>query len=63
VGNYNNNINNNNNRYNNSLNKNILIIDDDEDIVNLFKIFLESNRYSVETFTDPFKALCSFRKN
>ncbi|HJT84458.1 MAG TPA: response regulator [Nitrososphaeraceae archaeon] len=47
----------------NSDNKKILIIDDDEDIVNLFKIFLECNGYSVETFTDPFEALFNFRKN
>ncbi|HET7642485.1 MAG TPA: response regulator [Nitrososphaeraceae archaeon] len=40
----------------------MLIIDDDEDIVNLFKIFLECNGYSVETFTDPFKAIFNFRK-
>ena len=47
---------------NNNDNKKILIIDDNEDIVNLFKIFLECNGYSVETFTDPFKAIFNFRK-
>ncbi len=41
----------------------ILIIDDDTDITNLFKIFLESNWYRVEAFTDPNKALNNFRKN
>jgi DNA-binding response OmpR family regulator len=51
-----------NNNNNNNSNKKILIIDDNEDIVNLFKIFLECNGYSVETFTDPFKAIFNFRK-
>lgn len=44
-------------------NKRIMIIDDDIDITNLFKIFLEINGYKVEAFTDPVKALNSFRKN
>ena len=32
--------------------KRILIIDDDEDIINLFKIFLEYDGYKVDAFTD-----------
>jgi DNA-binding response OmpR family regulator len=43
--------------------KRILIIDDNEDITNLFKIFLEHDGYKVDAFTDPIDALYSFRKN
>ena len=43
--------------------KNILIIDDDEDITNLFKTFLEYDGYKVDAFTNPIDALYSFRKN
>ncbi len=43
--------------------KRILIIDDDEDISNLFKLFLEYDGYKVDSFTDPIDALYSFRKN
>jgi len=41
----------------------ILIIDDDIDINNLFKIFLEYDGYNVDAFTDPIDALYFFRKN
>ena len=41
----------------------ILIIDDDIDINNLFKIFLEYDGYNVDAFTDPIDALYIFRKN
>jgi DNA-binding response OmpR family regulator len=43
--------------------KRILIIDDDEDITNLFKLFLEYDGYNVDAFTDPIDALYSFRRN
>jgi DNA-binding response OmpR family regulator len=43
--------------------KNILIVDDDEDLNNLFKTFLEYDGYKVNTFTDPIDALYSFRKD
>ena len=43
--------------------KNILIVDDDEDLVNLFQTFLEYDGYKVDAFTDPIDALYSFRKN
>ena len=43
--------------------KRILIIDDDEDITNLFQTFLEYDGYKVNAFTDPIDALYSFRKN
>ena len=45
------------------MSKRILIIDDDIDINNLFKIFLEYDGYAVDAFTDPIDALYSFRKN
>jgi len=43
--------------------KNILIVDDDEDITNLFQTFLEYDGYKVDAFTDPIDALNSFKKN
>ncbi|HET9805860.1 MAG TPA: response regulator, partial [Nitrososphaeraceae archaeon] len=43
--------------------KNILIVDDDEDVTNLFKTFLEYDGYKVDAFTNPIDALYSFRKN
>ncbi len=39
--------------------KNILIVDDDEDLINLFKTFLEYDGYKVDAFTDPIDALYS----
>jgi DNA-binding response OmpR family regulator len=43
--------------------KNILIIDDDEDLVNLYETFLKYDGYKVDSFTDPVDALSSFRKD
>ena len=43
--------------------KRVLIIDDDEDINNLFKIYLESNGYIVNAYTNPIEAFNNFRKN
>ena len=40
-----------------------MIIDDDEDTTNLFKIFLEYNGYNVDAYTNPIDALNNFRKN
>jgi two-component system response regulator ChvI len=40
-----------------------MIIDDDEDITNLFALFLESNGYIVNAYTDPVEAINNFRKN
>ena len=40
-----------------------MIIDDDIDINNLFKLFLEYDGYNVDAFTDPIDALYSFRKD
>ena len=41
----------------------ILIIDDDVDITNLFEIYLESNGYNVDAYTNPLDAFHNFRKN
>ena len=41
----------------------ILIIDDDEDINNLFKGYLERNGFNVDAYTDPLNALCHFKKD
>ena len=43
-------------------NKRIMIIDD-EDITNLFSIFLEYNVYIVNAYTNPVEAFNNFRKN
>ena len=40
-----------------------MIIDDDEDITNLFSLFLEHNGYSVDAYTNPVEAFNNFRKN
>ena len=40
-----------------------MIIDDDVDITNLFKIFLECNGYNVNAYTNPLDALHNFRNN
>jgi len=43
--------------------KRVLIIDDDKDINNLFKIYLEKNgRYQIDAYTDPVNALYYFKK-
>ena len=39
--------------------KNILIIDDDEDTINLFQTFLEYDGYKVDVFTYPIDAFYS----
>ena len=41
----------------------ILVIDDDKDINNLFKTFLEYDGYYVDAYTDPIDALYYFKKN
>ena len=40
-----------------------MIIDDEIDITNLFSIFLESNGYIVNAYTNPLEAFHNFRKN
>ena len=39
-----------------------MIVDDDYDIANLFKIFLENNGYTIDAYTKPIDALNNFRK-
>jgi DNA-binding response OmpR family regulator len=41
----------------------ILIIDDDRDINNLFKIYLEYDDFQVDSYTDPVDALYYFEKD
>ena len=41
----------------------ILLIDDDEDINNLFKGYLERNDFKVDAYTDPLDALYHFKKD
>ena len=43
--------------------KSILIVDDDEDLTNLYETFLKFDGYKVDAFTDPIDALSSFRKD
>jgi DNA-binding response OmpR family regulator len=43
--------------------KNILIVDDDEDLTNLYEMFLKFDGYKVDAFTDPIDALPSFKKD
>ena len=40
-----------------------MIIDDDKDITDLFAIYLESNGYIVDAYTNPVEAINNFRKN
>ena len=40
----------------------ILIIDDNSDINNLFKIYLEHEDFQVDSYTDPINALYYFKK-
>ena len=40
-----------------------MIIDDDKDITNLFKIFLECNGYNVDAYTNPVEGIQNFRRN
>jgi len=41
----------------------VLIIDDEKDVGNLFKIYLEkSGEYQIDVYTDPVDALYYFKK-
>ena len=40
-----------------------MVIDDDKDITDLFSIFLESNGYIVNAYTNPLEAFNNFRNN
>jgi CheY-like chemotaxis protein len=39
----------------------ILIVDDEPDIISVFKIILEENGFRVDSFNDPLTALSNFR--
>ena len=41
----------------------MLIIDDDRDINNLFKIYLEHDDFQIDSYTDPVDALYYFKKD
>jgi len=40
-----------------------MVIDDDVDITNLFKIYLESNGYNIDAYTNPIEGIQNYRKN
>ena len=40
-----------------------MIIDDDKDITDLFALYLESNGYNVDAYTNPVEAFNNFREN
>ena len=41
----------------------ILIVDDEPDVISVFKIVLEMNGFEVDTYNDPFSALDNFKQN
>jgi DNA-binding response OmpR family regulator len=41
----------------------ILIVDDEAEIVSIFKMILEMNNFEVDGYTDPFSALANFKPN
>jgi DNA-binding response OmpR family regulator len=43
-------------------NAKIIVIDDDPDINNLFKLYLEHDGFQVDSYTDPIDALYFFKK-
>jgi DNA-binding response OmpR family regulator len=51
-----------NNRNSNRL-KRILIVDDEQDIISVFKMVLEMNDFEVDAYNDPLLALSNFKKN
>lgn len=55
-------INNINNMNSNRL-KRILIVDDEQDIISVFKMVLEMNDFEVDAYNDPLLALSNFKKN
>jgi DNA-binding NtrC family response regulator len=54
-----NNINNN----NSNRPKRILIVDDEQDIISVFKMVLEMNDFEVDAYNNPLLALSNFKKN
>jgi DNA-binding response OmpR family regulator len=43
--------------------KRILIVDDEQDIISVFKMVLEMNDFEVDAYNDPLLALSNFKKN
>jgi DNA-binding response OmpR family regulator len=52
-----------NNIHNSTKEKKLLIVDDDPDIVSVFKQALEDNEYVVDAFTNPLEAISTFKVN
>ena len=48
---------------NTSNSKRILLVDDEEDVISLFKMVSEMNGFEVDAYTDPAEALSSFKPN
>jgi DNA-binding response OmpR family regulator len=55
--------NNYNNDNNNVNSKRILVVDDEPDVVSVFKLMLEMNGYEVDAYQDPLLALSNFKPN
>ena len=43
--------------------KRILIVDDEQDIISVFKMVLEMNDFEVDAYNDPLLALSNFKQN
>src|SRR5215216_1257110 len=43
--------------------KRILLVDDETDVISLFKMVLEMNGFEVDAYTDPAAALSNFKPN
>jgi two-component system, OmpR family, response regulator ChvI len=43
--------------------KRILIVDDEQDIISVFKMVLEMNDFEVDSYNDPLLALSNFKQN
>ena len=54
---------NNNNNNNNVNSKRILVVDDESDVVSVFKMMLEMNGYEVDAYQDQLLALSNFKPN
>lgn len=48
---------------NTSNSKRILLVDDEADVISLFKMILEMNGFEVDSYTDPLEALSNFKAN
>src|ERR671911_2419836 len=48
---------------NTSNSKRILLVDDETDVISLFKMVLEMNGFEVDAYTDPVAALSNFKPN